>query len=132
MKRVILLAVLLSTLGVGIGLTRHWVSTATVLRSGQVTFSSEQDYTAFKMAVIQVGADWNQMDVMSSAPPILVKFAVNVAPNAYFPYGTESAGNQGLLLLCGIAYMILAIVVWGIVTEALFGLKRLFFPRTKE
>lgn len=57
--------------------------------SGKVVFYNEEDYGEFKLELAKPEVDFNSKNilVLSSEPPIVVQFYVNV-PNGYkFPYG---------------------------------------------
>ncbi len=60
--------------------------------SGKLVFYTEKDYSEFKLELAKPEVDFNSRNilVLSSDPPIVVQFYVNV-PNGYkFPYGDMS------------------------------------------
>jgi hypothetical protein len=69
---------------------------------GKIVFQSESEYIQFKQAMSQENVRIEDVDVLSSAPPIIVKFKVTVPGNVAFPYGekysTDIFGGIALML----------------------------------
>lgn len=77
-------------LGVGI-----WVAAfSDVGYSGKDVFRTTQEYIEFKECIGREGVGIDEMVVLSSEPPIVVKYSVIVERGIEFPYGSGSlAGN---------------------------------------
>ena len=77
---------------------------------GTEVFNSEQEYTQFKRALVDYDVEINSVTVLSSSPPIIVKFSVDPPGNTTFPYGKEekaggyTAGGVGILIGIGVLY----------------------------
>ena len=76
---------------------------------GHEVFDTETEYVSFKKALVEADATWdkesNKMWVLSSAPPIIVDFNVDVPQNKLFPYG-EKENNRVVEFLLGLVIML--------------------------
>jgi len=89
MKRVnlVILVVSVLLLALGISLAIHSCKTSPEVRySGQVVFYTEKDYSTFKVYLAQPEVTINDIQVLASEPPILVKYAITTPRNMEFPY----------------------------------------------
>lgn len=91
------------------------VMTSPLQYTGKVVFESESEYSQFKVAVGHPDVDINEIDVLSSDPPIVVRFDISTPYNMDFNYGTTQ-GNNGQAVLIGIWYF------------SLIGIFLIFFP----
>lgn len=57
--------------------------------TGKLVFDSLAEYSKFKRAVGSEQVTSYSTDVLSSEPPIVVQFGINVTANGVFPYGKE-------------------------------------------
>jgi hypothetical protein len=57
--------------------------------SGKVMFKTEEEYSAFKLAIGNDKVTSFSADVMSSKPPIIVQFNANTLPDYKLNYGKE-------------------------------------------
>lgn len=80
----------LSLIGLGSYLAVRWSNNTGYTYTGQATFQTEQEYTTFKQAIVNINGDITGTTVLSSSPPIIVNFQIvttHEAPD--FPYGTK-------------------------------------------
>lgn len=80
--------------------------------NGLVVFNSESEYVGFKQVLISGEATWGTggMDVLSSTPPIIARFSVEVPCNTMFAYGEKKSkiGNIFLMdvgILVGVGFI---------------------------
>lgn len=80
--------------------------------NGNLQFDSEQGYSQFKCDLIASGADWTQVHVLSSEPPILVQFNhLNVPKDYQFNYGKVSYSHRLAGIICGIFCVFFLIIL---------------------
>ena len=82
---------------------------------GILTFSTEDQYIAFKEALIQPGIEIKDVDSLSSSPPIIVKYSAHIDRGVDFPYeGTRSSdANEAPFLVLGILLLAFGFsVIW--------------------
>ena len=82
---------------------------------GILTFSTEDQYTAFKEALIQPGIEIKDVSSLSSSPPIIVKYSAHIDKGVDFPYeGTRSSdANETPVVVLGIFSLALGLlVIW--------------------
>lgn len=81
---------------------------------GKETFMSQEEYTAFKVALAMPEVEVKEMAALSSKPPIVVTFKVYVPRNHNFGFGictgTADAEWLFILLLMPIAIMVSALI----------------------
>ncbi len=82
--------------------------------SGKVVFNSESDYQVFKNELVKSEALWNSMESLSSQPPIIVKFSVDVNKNYDFPYGKKDTLNRVFVLVLPTLLLALLLITIGI------------------
>lgn len=86
--------------------------TCTYTYSGREVFQTQEEYREFKVVMSQEGMKWWQMDVLSSDPPIVAEFKVEVAYGVDVPYGEVSKNHYWPLAFMGIGMgIILPLVV---------------------
>lgn len=80
--------------------------------NGKMTFSTEQEYTQFKIALSNPAVSYEPTDlsVLSSAPPIIVSFSgIAVSQDATFPYGHDTSSrvytSVGLIVVGGLFFV---------------------------
>jgi hypothetical protein len=113
------LSVLLGVLAVwGIGSIKYNHTNWTY--SGKAVFNTVQEYTQFKLAVGQMESqNVEKLQVLSSEPPIVAFFTVNVPPHTDFPYGNHDKLSDwgvgifiGIIISAVILIPINSIVIW--------------------
>jgi len=88
--------------------------------TGKLSFDTEQEYTQFKQEIVNSEAIWNRMDVLSSDPPILVQFRVQVSQDYDFPYGEKSNIGPTMAIVFGVllVFLIVCLGLAGAVQQA--------------
>ena len=96
MKKVIFWVVVIVVVGLWCGLGIPATINSHDTYKGQVSFQTEDSYSQFKQTLIDTNAKWDsgEISVLSSTPPIIVAYIVDVEHNLNFPYGEEK-GNGG-------------------------------------
>jgi hypothetical protein len=70
---------------------------------GQEVFYTEQEYIKFKQALVDYEVTIEDIDVLSSEPPIIVKFAIyGVEKPDVFPYGEKINTGIGMAMFIGV------------------------------
>ncbi len=83
---------------------------------GKVVFTTEEEYTTFKEIIGNEAVYISEVQVLSSAPPIVVSFEVMTSTEYEFPYGNRDSWTRyalyglfafmGGLAMAVIAYLI--------------------------
>ena len=85
---------------------------------GKEVFQTTEAYQNFKIEVGAEKVDIEEMEVLSSAPPIVVQFEVNAPKGLGFPYGQKDAlpvgPRFGIILGSGIGLLMCALLWWGL------------------
>ena len=93
MKKVnlVILVVSILALVLGIGFIIHSCKTSPEVEySGQVVFNTEKDYSTFKVYLAQPEVTINDIQVLASEPPILVKYDITIPRSMEFLYTYRS------------------------------------------
>lgn len=86
----ILLSILI-LIGYGTGLAYLWNLPGNVYYSGNIILPTERDYVDFKMAFTNPIVHLEEVEILASDPPIIVKFKARVSDfNHPFPYGERN------------------------------------------
>jgi hypothetical protein len=98
-----------------------WTNPVQVGYEGKIVFDDEQSYTEFKQVIGREDIEINDILVLSSDPPIVVQYDIDVPSDVEFPYGDFSP-NIVAAKLAGSSFMALG---------GLAGLFLLVVHRTK-
>jgi uncharacterized membrane protein len=90
--------------------------------SGKIVFQSEQEYSQFKEVIAKdyVSFDTQDILVLSSSPPIVVQFKVEVQGDNGFPYGKkvhDEHNNIADIILGVIGAFFIAVGIFVMFTE---------------
>jgi hypothetical protein len=82
--------------------------------SGKEVFNSEAEYTKFKQALVEDNVRWatGNIQVLSSDPPIIVKYSVEVDKGQIFPYGNYSDERLTMLILMPIVLIFILFMLY--------------------
>ncbi|MCJ7789538.1 MAG: hypothetical protein MUP69_05040 [Candidatus Atribacteria bacterium] len=83
------------------------IEKSSVPYSGKEVFRTEAEYSQFKEAVGQKGVSIDEMIILSSSPPIVAEFKVNVAPDVAFPYGQLEYTQRTNVIVCSLYFVML-------------------------
>jgi len=121
------IAILLSVLilvGSSIGLLCAWNGEGKVFYEGSEVFATEQEYKEFKLSFTDPRVRLLDAAVLSSEPPIVVKFKARVLDFDYeFPYGERSiygwlskgvGGLAAFTFLCFAALYFTILPIWSL------------------
>jgi hypothetical protein len=85
---------MLGCIGSGAYLAVRWSNNCQYIYTGKEVFQTEQEYTAFKDAVVASDASIVGTSSLSSSPPIIIEFHVTTDHTAVpFPYGTKQGDD---------------------------------------
>jgi hypothetical protein len=118
------ITVLLSTVGDII-----YYTYADVNYSGKVVFNTESEYALFKEAVSnpQVEYQNNNMSILSSDPPIVVNFKVQVPKDFVFNYGERN--NREVVITLMVIPLSVVFLMFFIIMVAYFQFSKLWLSK---
>ena len=107
--------------------------------SGKEVFNSESDYANFKQALVSSGATWDSISkdggtyiqALSSSPPIIVDFNVNVKQDVHFSYGVKHS-QIATNLIFGIVMFCMVIVLLYVISCFWTGDMGYLFRKSKD
>jgi hypothetical protein len=123
-RKVLFVLVGIVILGFGFGYLLPKAINADDTYYGNISFASEDDYVRFKQEIVNSKANWlegkDKIEVLSSAPPILVAFRISINQDYDFPYGEKFNTS--------VPYTIMTVVL----TLSILFLVNFFFSMEKE
>ena len=118
MKKVIFWVVVIVAVGLWCGIGIPAIINSDDKYQGQESFQTEESYSQFKQTLIDTKAKWDsgEMSVLSSKPPIIVTYVVDVKHNLSFPYGEEKGVVEKTVNIYIVSFgilMVSGIIYWG-------------------
>lgn len=118
-KKIIFIAIFVVVIGVLVGVGIPQIVTKTDdTYSGKIVFNSEDEYSQFKQALIQYDATWqnDQMQVLSSEPPIIVQYTVSISRDKTFPYGVKHSMYTKPIVIVTIGVLFCLIMLYALMS----------------
>lgn len=130
LNKVLILILVIVGLGLIIGLTGTWLynhDSEMIYYEGKEIFYSEEEYQGFKEFIAQKSIEIQDINVVASAPPILVDYEL-VIPALYgMPYNSEirwmtprGAYQEGACVVWG-AGSVVGLIITGLVIGKFWG-----------
>ncbi len=119
-RRIFFIIGLVISIGLFCGLAIPAILNSDDVYSGKVVFYSENDYAKFKEELNNSDAKWTNedMQILSSAPPIIAKFSVRINQDYQFLYGEKTSGQKTEVLILSTFFIALLVVCYCVVSSS--------------
>jgi len=107
-RNMLLIAGIIICLVGGIAGGMYWYEHDNIIFEGKEIFQTEEDYTTFKLEIIQEDCEIIELSELSSEYPVVVNFRVKVPNNYEFAYGKYSGTTKSWSIL---AFLIIPVVI---------------------